>query len=694
MAKRRSSRKKRRMRLPDLFRFRAVGRPALAPDLRQIVFELKRFDFAENRNLVQLMMVDVESRETRALTATAKHSDTLPRWSLDGTRIAFISDRDKGTCLFVLPLAGGEARRLTPPDGFVHDFAWSPDGRQIAYAWQEMSERQVLERDGKADELKKRPQLKHITRLHHKLDGAGWWNGKYTHIWIVDLQSGKRKQLTFSDHDCREPRFAPNGKLISFISNRTDEPDLNYENADIYVMRPSGGTARKITRKQGSCAGHAWSGDGKTIAFVGHPAPTGEGWKHNERVWLVSSSGGRPRELVTAIDNNCRNLTLGDVATSSFEVSAPVWSADGSRLYFLVSERGACRLYSQSIRDGDLRCEINGDFNIYFMQRTAPDGPIALSMGTQTDPGDIYLTDQLWRQHSDAKSAGWRPVPRMRVDGPQRLTHVNAEVLDELDLPTPQEIIVRNGATRIQAWVYKPPGFNARKKYPAVLEIHGGPHTQVGHAFFHEKLLFAAQGYILVSANPRGSVGYGLNHCKVIHADWGNKDYLDLMKVADWIFSRPYVDRRRVGVTGGSYGGYMTNWMIGHTNRFRAAVTQRSVVNLESMFGTSDFGYDLGHEFGGRPWEARERYRRQSPLTFVERIRTPLLIEHEEEDHRCPIEQAEQLFASLRVLGRTVELVRFEGESHGLCRTGRPQNRAERLKRIIGWFDRYMPARG
>jgi dipeptidyl aminopeptidase/acylaminoacyl peptidase len=200
----------------------------------------------------------------------------------------------------------------------------------------------------------------------------------------------------------------------------------------------------------------------------------------------------------------------------------------------------------------------------------------------------------------------------------------------------------------------------------------------------------AAKGYVVVYSNPRGSAGYGLKFMNCIHAAWGSLDYQDVMKVTDWMFAQRYIDRKRVGVTGGSYGGYMTNWLVGHTDRFAAAVTQRSVVNLESMFGTSDYGYDLGNEFGGLPWKAQKRYRQQSPLSYVTKIKTPLLIEHEEEDYRCPVEQAEQLFASLKVLGRTVELIRFEGESHGLSRGGRPQNRAERLRRIVGWFDTHM----
>jgi dipeptidyl aminopeptidase/acylaminoacyl peptidase len=680
---------RRKLELNDLFALRAVGRPTIAPDNRRVVYELKRFDVAENRNFINLMFVDAEARRSRPLTR-GKHVDSLPRFSPDGARLAFLSDRDKGVCLFVLEMEGGEPTRLTEPDGFVSDFAWSPDGRTIAYVYQPMSAQQKLERDGKSDEAKKQPQFKHITRLHHKLDGAGLWNGQYAHVWVISSDGGDTRQLTDGDYDDREPRWRPDGKLVSFLSNRVENPDLHYENADIYTVKPAGGGLKKVTQGFGPVAGHSWSPSGKQIAFIGAVCKPGEAWKHQERVWLVDSAGGRPRELVKAIDNPCRNLTLGDVATSGFEVAAPIWSSDAESIYFLVSERGACRLYSQGLRQGDLRCEVNGDVNIYHMQRTGADGPIALSIGTSTNPGDVFITDHLWRQHTLDKVSGWRPMNRSGVEGPTQLTHVNSAVLDAVGLPAPEEIIVKGGGASVHAWVFRPPNFDAAKKYPAILEIHGGPHTQVGHCFFHEKNWLAAQGYIVISGNPRGSAGYGLTHMNCIHADWGNRDYKDIMKLADWLLTRPYVNKRRVGVMGGSYGGFMTNWIIGHSNRFRAAVTQRSVVNLESMFGTSDFGYDLGQEFGGKPWEQRTAYRRMSPLSYVENMRTPLLIDHQEEDHRCPIEQGEQLFASLRVLGRTVEMIRFEGESHGMCRGGRPQNRGERLRRIADWFARHM----
>jgi dipeptidyl aminopeptidase/acylaminoacyl peptidase len=663
--------RKRPMQLDDLFRLKAVGRVALSPDGLRVVFELKRFDLAENRNFVQLMLADVATGKVRPLT-TGRHSDTRPEWSPDGRRLAFLSNREKPTCLWVMSMSGGDPQRLSDRDGSVSDFAWSPDGRRLAFTWQALSEREKLERDGKSEEVRKGPQFKHITRLFHKLDGAGWWNGEWAHVWVVGVSGGRARRLTSGAHDDSEPRWSPDGRLISFVSNRVPNADLNQENTDLYVVRPGGGPIRKLTRMQGTVRGHAWSPDGRAIAYVGNAAKAGEGWKHVDRIWVLPAAGGRPRELTREIDNHCYNATLGDVTGAAFDALPPIWSADSSRLYFLVSEHGATRLYSRSVRRADLRLEIGGEVNVMYLQRTARSGPLALTMGTANDPGEVYLAD---------------PADGCRL---LRLSEVNAALLSRVHAGRPEPFRVKSDRVTLEGWVLKPPGFNPKRKYPAILQIHGGPAGQYGFSFFHEMQWMAARGYVVVFANPRGSAGYGLKFMNCTHADWGRLDYRDVMKVADWLFARPYVDRKRVGVTGGSYGGYMTNWLVTHTDRFRAAVSQRSVVNFESMHGTSDFGFVMGPDFGGTPWKHVEVLRRQSPLTYVKNCRTPLLIEHEEEDHRCAIEQAEQLFMALKTLGREVELVRFEGESHGLSRGGRPQNRAERLRRIVGWFDKHM----
>ncbi|MGE0479304.1 MAG: prolyl oligopeptidase family serine peptidase [Phycisphaerae bacterium] len=657
--------------LDDLFRLNVVGRVAISPDGGCVVFEQKRYDLAANKNTCQLMAVDVDTGRVRELTGGGQ-KDTRPRWSRDGTHLAFISDREKAACLYVLPMDGGEPKRVTDRDGNVQEFDWSPDGRRLVYTYQPMSEREKLERDGKHDELKKKPQFKHITRLFHKLDGAGWWNGQYTHVHIVNRDGTKPRPLTDGDFDDREPRFSPDGKWISFVANRRADPDRDPDHADVFVIRPAGGRPRNITNMSGPKSGHAWSPDGKSIAFVGCPGPSSQTHKHLERVWIVPSRGGAARVATPDVRNDCRNTTLSDTASAAFETTPVIWSRDGNRIFFLISERGATRLYSRSLEPAELRCEFAEDVNVMFVDAAARTGRLAMSMGTATSPGDVYI--------HDAESP----------DAARTVAELNKTVLSELDIRTPESIEVDSDGVAIQAWVLKPPDFNPRRKYPAILEIHGGPTAQYGYGFFHELQWLAAGGYIVVYSNPRGSTGYGLKFRNCIHADWGKLDYQDVMRVADWMFKQPFVDSKRIGVTGGSYGGYMTNWLIGHTSRFRAAVSQRALTSFESMFGTSDYGYEMANTWRCAPWQPPRKLREQSPLRFVRHVRTPLLIEHEEEDLRCPIEQAEQYFIALKMLGRDVEMVRFEGESHGLSRTGRPQNRAERLRRIKDWFDRKM----
>jgi len=299
---------------------------------------------------------------------------------------------------------------------------------------------------------------------------------------------------------------------------------------------------------------------------------------------------------------------------------------------------------------------------------------IAYVAATATNPGDIFVAD---------------------LDGgnEHQLTHLNRDFLSGFALTEPEEFRVPSlsDGAEIHAWVLKPPGFDPTRKYPLILQIHGGPHTMYGHAFMHEFHAMAAAGYVVVFPNPRGSTGYGEDFARCTQAAWGEKDMPDVMAAVDWVIAQGYVDEHRLGVTGGSYGGFMTNWIIGHTDRFRAAVTQRCLSNLHSFYGTSDIGFGFGeYQFDGNAWEQHERYMRLSPITYVQNMKTPLLIIQQEEDYRTPMEQAEQLFISLKKLGREVEFVRFPGEGHNLSRTGQPKHRVERLDFMLNWFDKHL----
>mgnify|MGYP000461710636 CR=1 FL=1 len=652
---------KRRMTIDDLWKLRVIGGVSVSPDGERIVFAMKRTDFRANKTYSSLYVVGVKGGRVRRLTR-GNHMDVAPKWSADGTHVGFISGRDKARCLWLLPMDGGDPVRLTDRDGDV----------SVAYVYRPKNERQKLERDGKTDEIARGPQYKHITRLWHKTDGAGFWNGKYAHIYRVGIHGGASKQLTDGAFDDGSPQYSPDGKWLAFLSNRLPNADIEVTNQDIHVLPAGGGRVRKVTPKTGPIVGYSWGPDSKRFAFLGYVGPGRDFIHHHVGAWTVDLTGKRTLCLSGAIDNNCFNVTVGDIAEVTFDGDPPIWSADGSTLHIAVTEQGACRLYTLPTDGRPPRVRVGGDVVIILAQRTAVSGPVAIVIGDALNPGDIHVI-----------------VPEDEASVPKRVTNVNRGPLSTVSLSTPEPLHCKRGRHTVHGWVLKPPGFRKGRKYPLILQIHGGPHAQYGHLFYHELQWLAANGYVVVYTNPRGSFGYGLEYCRALYKKWGEPDYPDLMACVDQVIRRGYVDRKRLYVTGGSYGGFMTNWIIGHTDRFRAAVTQRCVSSMDSLAGASDFAWELACAFGGMPWEDPARYRKYSPLTYLPRATTPLLILHSESDLRCPIDQSEQVFTMLKYLGRDVEFVRFEGESHGLSRGGRPRNRAERLRRILDWFERH-----
>ncbi|MBX6342798.1 MAG: S9 family peptidase, partial [Thermomicrobiaceae bacterium] len=390
-------------------------------------------------------------------------------------------------------------------------------------------------------------------------------------------------------------------------------------------------------------------------------------------VWVAPAGGGEARCLTVELDRTAEDAMLTDTAAASDP--GLVWSGDGQHLYFQVSDQGNTHLYRVGADGGDAECVVGGRRRVHDFSLSRDGQRVAFVAADPLNPGDVYVC---------------------AADGAdeRRLTRVNEGYLRSVALSEPEEFWVESQAEDrlpIQAWLLRPAGFEEGRKYPVVLEVHGGPHSMYGNVFFHEFQLLAAQGYAVVYANPRGSQGYGDAFTKAAVGAWGERDMPDLMAVLDHVVGMGFVDANRQAVLGGSYGGFMTNWLVGHTDRFRAAITMRCVSNLYSFYGTSDIGFRFGeYEIGGMPWENRDQYLRLSPISYVERMTTPLLILHSEADYRCPIEQAEQLFVMLKRLGREVEFVRFPDESHGLSRNGKPKHRVERLQHILRWFERYL----
>ncbi|MCS7065291.1 MAG: S9 family peptidase [Fimbriimonadales bacterium] len=666
---------KRTITIEDLFRIRLLGSPQIAPDGSRVVFVYKWIDAEKNKYFSNLWMVPFEGGEARPFTY-GEWSDSQPRWSPDGKQIAFVSNRQKPKSqIYVIPADGGEARPITHlEEGSIGEFAWSPDGTRIAFTYRETAPewREEAVKQRKEKGLSNPPRV--ITRAYWRLDGDGAFVDQRYHLYVVDVRTGETRQLTTDPaYEEYSPTWSPDGKSIAFLSNRRPDPDNDPDRIDIWVVPAEGGAIRRVETPEGPKYLLRWSPDGRYLAYLGHPYPD-DPYPRCNHLWRVSPEGGDAVNLTPHLDNLIGVATLTDVREFGGG-GALYWSADGQFLYFLVSERGGVYPYRVRVDGSHFERLLEGDFEIADFTLAQGEHRCALLYGTPTMPHEIY--------------AGTLQGNTLNISP---LTALNQSLLDEVQIVPPEEFEVEaDDGVKIHGWLLKPPDFDPAHRYPAILMIHGGPHAQYGRVFFHEFQLTAAQGYVVAYTNPRGSWGYGEAFARAIKGDWGNRDFRDLMHVADYLASLPFVDAERMGVAGGSYGGYMTNWIVGHTDRFKAAITDRSVVNLVSMAGVSDFPMLPNRYWQGNFWDEPQKLWEQSPLAYAARIRTPLLIVHSEGDLRCPISEADQLFAALKRLGREVVYVRYPQESsHGLSRSGPPDLRADRLKRYLEWWATHL----
>ena len=668
------TRAKRSITAQDLYAIQLLSDPRISPDGQHVAFCLQRVDKKTEKKHANLWIVPTDGGRARQFTY-GDQVDAHPRWSPDGEQIAFISNRgnEKQPQIHLIPFRGGEARPLTDLQGEIGEFEWSPDGKQLVCQFRKRDQEAI---ELEQDQEKKKLGLvsRHITRTFFKLDGYGFLPIERWHIWTINARTGRGKQLT--DHavyDEESPRWSPDGRWIAFTSNRTEDPDLDPDVIDLFVLPAEGGEARRIETPLGPKGSPSWSPDGKWIAYYGREG-RGQWWKL-QRLWIVPTDGSGPAVNLTADhDFHISSWTLNDLA--ALPMIPPTWSTDGSAIFFQLAHHGDTTLQTISVPEGRVRPVIadRGVVGAFTLDRDQT--KLAYFFGDMTDPGQVWVMDEA----SGAK---------------RKLTSVNGRSLGRINLGQIEEVWFQGADDNdVQGWVIKPPEFDPSVEYPSILEIHGGPRLQYGNFMMHEFFYLAAQGYVVYFCNPRGSQGYGEEHARSIWNDWGNVDYADLMAWADYMRDQPYIDSARMGVTGGSYGGYMTCWIIGHTDRFKAAVTQRSVSNLVSMWGSSDMNWTFQDEFGERaPWEDMDSlhsYWRQSPIAFIGNAATPTLIIHSEQDLRCDMEQDEQVYVALKRLGVPTEMVRFPDEPHGLSRGGRTDRRIVRLQHIVRWFDRHM----
>jgi dipeptidyl aminopeptidase/acylaminoacyl peptidase len=641
------------MQPDDVYRLAAAGDPRVSPDGRTIAFVVSTVDpeTHEPRSAVWSVPAD-GSAAPRRLTFGGSR-DANPRWSPDGRWLAFTSARgDDPAQLFVLPVDGpGESRRLTDLREAVEQPAWSPRSDRLAFS------ARARDPGDDVDDPSKRPPRR-ITRLQYRLDNEGWTEGREHHVYVVGLDDGSATQLTDGPFDDQMPCWSPDGETIAFVSARDDDWDLRPTNR-LYTIGADGGTPEPLGTEVGAFLAPAWSPDGGRIACIFVPGAFDD--PRHGRIAIVDVRSGALTRLTDDLDRNAAPFPL---------VRGPVW--DGERILFAAEDQGRVPVFSVGA-DGGAAPVVELDAAGYLSGFDLAAGTLARTASAPTGFAEVFVGDR-------------------------RLTDVGGAFRAEVELVEPEPFTaVSADGTEVPAWVLRPPGFDPDEVYPAVLNIHGGPFTQYGERFFDEFQMYAAAGYVVLYANPRGSSGYDESWGRAIRGPveggpgWGSVDYDDLIAVTDEALKRfPFIDADRLGVMGGSYGGYMTSWIVGHTDRFACAISERAVNDMASEDGSADIaGFFRGY-VGADFWDDPEAYRRISPITYATQMTTPLLILHSEDDLRCPINQGEQLFTILRSLRHEVEFVRFPGESHELTRSGSPTHRVQRFEIVLGWLDRHL----
>jgi dipeptidyl aminopeptidase/acylaminoacyl peptidase len=689
--------------IEDLYRFKFLSRPRLSPDGQRVAFVVTIIDERAHAYRSAIWMMPVDGGAATRFVGGMYNAQS-PAWSPDGRWLAFVSNREgekqdkqhgKGkTQLWLLPTDGGEARQLTFMPHGANNPTWSPDGSHLLFT------ALVGPLDEEGEDSKPLPKVRVIDRTFYRLDGTGFIYERRQHLFLIDVNSeSEPRQLTDGDWDDKDAAWSPDGQHLVFTSNRQEDRWF-YPCYDLYTLaitddqQGRGNPLRLpycLTDGTRNCVSPSWSPDGQRIAFLGSLKYRSGG---QVEIFTIAADGA-PESLCNlseGFEGSCADWTNSDMTNEQLR-PPPIWSPDGQTLYALAVQRGSTRVYIVPARD-DAAAQLIASGNIHAES-------VAAQLITPVTPGNIHALDfsmDAARQHmavlieTPAHPSEIFITSMVALSELRRLTTFNDALFDELSLTAP-EYFSYTGADGwpMDGWVLKPPDFDPSRKYPLIVEIHGGPHTQYGYGFMHEMHMLAAQGYVVLFTNPRGSLGYGRDFALAVRGAWAEKDSLDILAGIDAVIQRGYIDEQRLGVIGGSYGGFMTAWLIGHSDRFKAAVSDRPVINRASFFGSSDIGIEFADDdLEAVPWDDLPLHMYTSPITYVKNIHTPVLIIHSEHDLRCNIEQSEQLFAALKYLGREVLFVRFEGQSHGLSRSGHPHSRLERLRHIKQWFAEYL----
>jgi acylaminoacyl-peptidase len=642
----------------DVFEFQWAADPQVSPDGRQVAYVRQRGDAMKDSYTGELWLVGIDGRDHRPVVPNA----SSPRWSPDGTRLLYVAAGDNGTQLFVRWLDTGATTQVTRVQHKPSHLAWSPDGRTIAFVLPVAEETPPLAKPlPKPEGAQWAAPPKVIEKLIYRADGEGYLADTRQQVFVVSALGGTPRQLTSGSFDHGGPlAWTPDGQFLLVSANRHPDGEYDPANSEVHEIRVADGTLRTLTTRQGPDHSPAVSPDGKRVAYLGYDDQR-HGYE-NTRLHLMDREGGSTRVVTAALDRS---------------VEQPTWAPSGREVIVHYEDEGRVKLAALGL-DGRLR--------------VLADDVGGLSIGRPYASGEFTVSKSGLVAYTAAgpnRLADVAVVP-LRGGTPKRLTDLSGDLLSQRDLGKVEEFWVPSShdGLRIQAWMITPPGFDPAKKYPLLLEIHGGPFAAYGPTFAAELQLYAAAGYVVVYVNPRGSTGYGKAFGNAIHHAYPGHDYDDLMSAVDAVIARGFVDPSRLFVTGGSGGGVLTAWIVGKTDRFRAAVVQKPVINWTSFVLTADrYTFFWKYWFPGTPWEQQAQYWARSPLSLVGNVKTPTMLLTGEEDYRTPMSESEQYYQALQLQRVPTALVRVPGAGHGLDR--RPSQLANKAALVLAWFERH-----